>query len=119
MTSVYLSSGLANNKGADQPTHSHSLISAFDFRSFESIISRPSVAKETGLSLALSKTPKTDLFCVKAQIHYSGSLLLFLFTTAFSFGCCKKLLTCFRLRIEYGQLNQSKSRLNVNRMQLP
>ena len=62
MTSVYLSSGLVNNKGADQPAHPHSLISAFVFRSFESIISKLSVAKETGLSLALSKTPKTGLF---------------------------------------------------------
>ena len=61
MTSVYLSSGLVNNKGADQPTHSHSLISAFVFRSFESIISRPSVAKETGLSLALSRPKFTIL----------------------------------------------------------
>ena len=99
MTSVYLSSGLVNNKGADQPTHLHSLISALVFRSFESIISRLSEAKETGLSLALSKTPKTGLFCFKAQIHYSRSLLLFLFTAAFSFGCFKKLLTCFSLRI--------------------
>ena len=99
MTSVYLSSGLVNNKGDNQPTHSHSLISAFVFRSFESIISRLSVAKETSLSLALSKTPKTGLFCVEALINYSRSLLLFLFTTAFSFGCFKKLLTCFRLRI--------------------
>ena len=88
-----------NNKGADQPTNSHSLISAFLFRSFESIISRLSVAKEAGLSLALSKTPKTGLFCVEAKIHYSQSLLLFLFTTAFSFGCFKKLLACFRLKI--------------------
>ena len=53
MTSVYLSSGLVNNKGVDQPAHPHSLISAFVFRSFESIISRLSVALETGLSLAL------------------------------------------------------------------
>ena len=53
MTSVYLSSGIVNNKGADQPAHQHSLISAFVFRSFESIISRLSVAMETGLSLAL------------------------------------------------------------------
>ena len=53
MTSVYLSSGLVNNKGADQPAHPHSLISAFVFRSFESIISRLSVAMETSLSLAL------------------------------------------------------------------
>ena len=53
MMSVYLSSGLVNNKGADQPAHPHSLISAFVIRSFESIIFRLSVAKETGLSLAL------------------------------------------------------------------
>ena len=53
MTSVYSSSGLVNNKGADQPAHPHSLISAFVFYSFESIIPRLSVAMETGLSLAL------------------------------------------------------------------
>ena len=62
---MYLSSGLVNNKGADQPAHPHSLISAFAFRSFESIISRLSVIKEIGLSLAFSKTPKTGLFCVE------------------------------------------------------
>ena len=66
MTSVYLASGLVNNKGADQPAHPHSLIISFVFRSFESIISRHSVAADTGLSLALSKTPKTGLFCVEA-----------------------------------------------------
>ena len=66
MTSVNLSSGLVNNNGTDQPAHPHSLISAFVLRSFESIISKLSVAKETGLSLALSKTPKTGLFCVEA-----------------------------------------------------
>ena len=32
--------GFANNKGADQPVHPHSLISAFVIRLFESIISR-------------------------------------------------------------------------------
>ena len=61
MMSVYLSSGLVKNKGADQSAHPRSLISAFVFRSFENIISRLSVAKETGLSLALSKTPNTGL----------------------------------------------------------
>ena len=30
--------GFANNKGADQPVHLHSLISAFDIRFLESII---------------------------------------------------------------------------------
>ena len=87
---MYLSSVLVNNKGADQPAHPHSLISALAFRSFESIISRLSVIKETGLSLALSKTPKTGLFCVEA-LYYSRSLLLFLFPAAYSFGCFKKL----------------------------
>ena len=66
MASVHLSSGLVNNKGADQHVHPHSLIGAFVFHSFESIISRLSIVKETGLSLALSKTPKTGLFCVEA-----------------------------------------------------
>ena len=79
-----------NNKGADQPAHPHSLISAFAFRSFKSIISRLSVIKETGLSLALSKTLKTGLFCVEA-FYYSRSLLLFLFPAAYSFGGFKKL----------------------------
>ena len=53
MTSVYLSSGLVNNKGTYQPAHPHSLISTFVFRSFENIISRLSVAMETDLSFAL------------------------------------------------------------------
>ena len=52
MTSVYLSSGLMNNKGADQPAHPQS-DQRICFGSFESIISRLSVAMETGLSLAL------------------------------------------------------------------
>ena len=34
MTSVYLSSGHVNNKGADQPAHPRSLISTFVFRFF-------------------------------------------------------------------------------------
>ena len=54
MTSVYLSSGLVNNKGTDQPAHRRSLIRAFVFHLFESIISRLSVAKETGLNLLFS-----------------------------------------------------------------
>ena len=32
--------GVVNNKGAEQPGHSHSLISAFVFRFLESIISK-------------------------------------------------------------------------------
>ena len=58
-----LSSGFAINKGADQPAHPHSLISAFIISLLESIISKVassfSVAERTGLSLALSGTPNT------------------------------------------------------------
>ena len=63
----------ANNKGADQPAHPHSLISAFVVRCLDSIISLDSmaeisrlqlasVAAQAGLCLAWSKTPE-DMFC--------------------------------------------------------
>ena len=71
--------GFANNKGADQPAHPHSLISAFVIHLLKSIISRlatseislfylVSVAEETCLSLALSETPKTG-FLTSSPIH--------------------------------------------------
>ena len=44
------------------------------------LVSRLSIVKETGLSLALSKTRKTGLFCVEAYFFYSRSLLLFLYS---------------------------------------
>ena len=78
---MYLSSGRVNNKGADQPAHPHSLISAFAFRSFESIISRLSVIKETGLSLALSKTRVGShvvfawIRCTDVRIHCTDILI--------------------------------------------
>ena len=67
---------VANNKGADQPVHMCSLISAFVIRLMESIISRlasseistvwlVSVAERTGSSLALSETPKTGFLMVR------------------------------------------------------
>ena len=37
---VFGGGGVANNKGADQPVHTRSLISAYVFRLVESIISR-------------------------------------------------------------------------------
>ena len=70
----------ANNKSADQPAHSRSLISAFVFCSLESIISKLAtseisifylvpVAEQAGLNLTLSETPKTNRFSrVAAQI---------------------------------------------------
>ena len=69
----------ANNKVADQPAHSRSLISAFVVHSLNSIISLvsrsevsrfllASVAAQAGLCLALSETPE-DTFCrVVAQM---------------------------------------------------
>ena len=71
--------GFVNNKGADQPAHPHSLISAFVIHTLESNIFKLatgefkifyllSVAEETGLSLALSETPE-DRFCrIEAHI---------------------------------------------------
>ena len=69
----------ANNKGADQPAHPHSLISAFVFRCLDSIIpllaiaeiSSPlivSVAEQTGLSLTCSQTPEDRFSLDKAHI---------------------------------------------------
>ena len=73
--------GFANNTGADQPAHPRSLISAFVFRVLESTISKlatseisffllVSVAKQTGLNLTLSETPKTG-FLATRYIYYS------------------------------------------------
>ena len=62
-----------NNKGADQPAHSRSLINAFVIRVLESTISKlatseisvfliVSVAEQDGLKLTLSENPE-DRFC--------------------------------------------------------
>ena len=62
----------ANNKGADQPAHPHSLISAFVVCCLDSIISLDSIAEisrrqlapvavQAGLSLTWLKTPKTHV----------------------------------------------------------
>ena len=61
---------VANNKGADQPAHPRSLISAFVFLFLKSITSKlvtseistfqlVSVAEQAGLNLTLLETPKT------------------------------------------------------------
>ena len=69
----------ANNKGADQPAHPRSLISAFAVRCLDGIISLDSIAEisrtklasvaaQVGLCLAGSETPE-DTFCrVVAQL---------------------------------------------------
>ena len=66
----------ANNKGADQPAHPRSLISAFVIHCLDSIISLvsisevsslylASVAVQAGLSLTWSKTPKTGFLVTR------------------------------------------------------
>ena len=66
----------ANNKGADQPAHPRSLISAFVVRCLDSIIPLVSifeisclylvsVTAQTGLSLPWSQTPKTDFLMMR------------------------------------------------------
>ena len=68
----------ANNTGADQPAHPRSLISAFVIRFLERTICKPaigeisifllvSVAEETGLKLALLKTPKTGFLATRPK----------------------------------------------------
>ena len=79
--------GFANNKGADQPAHPHSLISTFVIRLLKSIISKlatseisissiVSVAKQAGLGMTLVSglltTEHKDPNCPK----YPGDLLL-------------------------------------------
>ena len=78
----------ANNKGADQPAHPRSLISAFVVRCLDSMKSLDSIAEisrlklafvaaQAGLCLAWSETPE-DSFCrVEALILYT--MLCFLY----------------------------------------
>ena len=68
--------GFANNEGADQPGHPHSLISTFVTRFLKSNISKlatskfsifylVSVAEQVGLNLALWDTPKTGFLAAR------------------------------------------------------
>ena len=72
-----LSSGSANNKGADQPAHPRRLLSTFVIRCLESIISKlasneisifqlVSVVEETGLCLAMSEAPETGFVAMRS-----------------------------------------------------
>ena len=69
----------ANNKGADQPAHPRSLISAFVVRCLDSIISLGSIAgisrlwlasvtEQAGFSLTWSEIPKTG-FLVTSLVY--------------------------------------------------
>ena len=68
---------LANNKGAEQPAHPRSLISAFIGNHMNRILSKlatylVSVAEDTGLSLALSETLKTGFVAWRPNLISSG-----------------------------------------------
>ena len=91
----------AHNKGADQPAHPRSLISAFVVRCLDSImhilpiddISRlylACVSEQTGLSLTWSKTPKTG-FLVTRFTLFPSQLFVFLFHLVSSVECRNRL----------------------------
>ena len=72
----------ANNKGADQPAHPHSLISIFFVRFLDSTISLVSIseisslylaseAEQAGLSLHWSQTPETGFLVMRLTIFMS------------------------------------------------
>ena len=74
-----------NNKGADQPAHPHSLISAFVVHCLDSIISRvsiseisslylASVAAQSGLCLTWSQTLKTGFLVTRLIIIVETSI---------------------------------------------
>ena len=76
----------ANNKGADQPAHPRSLISAFVVRCLDSVMSLvsvtklsslvlASVAEQAGLSLTWSETPEDTFSHDEAQIYFPNILL--------------------------------------------
>ena len=71
----------ANIKGADQPAHTHSLISTFVIRLLKSIIFKlasckisVSIAEQVGLSLTRSETTKPGFLATKAYM-IKGSII--------------------------------------------
>ena len=74
-----------NNKAADQPAHTRSLISAFVIRLWKNILSGHAssdcssfqlvpVAEKTGLSIALSETPKTVFLATRPNVQSSEQI---------------------------------------------
>ena len=87
----------ANNKGADQPAHPRSLISAFVFRCLESVMSLvsvtkisssmlASVAEQASLSLTWSETPEDTFSHDDAHIN-----------NRYVYYSCKKTVICLHL----------------------
>ena len=78
----------ANNKGADQPAHPHSLISTFFVRCLDSIIPVLakskisilylfSVTEKAGLSVAWLQTPKTGFLMTRPKFQVHQNLFYF------------------------------------------
>ena len=67
----------ANNKGADQPAHPYSLISAFVFRCLDSIISLVSISEISSLYLA-SVAAQASLCLTWSQTLKTGFLVTWL-----------------------------------------
>ena len=76
----------ANNKGADQPAHPRSLISAFVVRCLDNVMSLicvskssslilGSVAEQASLSLIWSETPEDTFPHDKARISWNISII--------------------------------------------
>ena len=112
----------ANNTSADQPAHPCSLISAFVIHLLKSIISRlatseislfylVSVTEETGLSLALSETPKTmtGFVATRPICDYMEIITLPVF-------CFQSFEECQKIMVERGNLFLKK--LAVSRQKI-
>ena len=67
----------ANNKGADQPAHPHSLISAFVIRCLDSIILPVSISEMSGLQL-VSIVEQVGSSFIWSQTRKSGFLVTML-----------------------------------------
>ena len=102
--------GFANNKGADQPVHPCSLISAFVIRLLESIISRlatgevsifqlVSVGEQNKLNLHLLETPKTGFVATRPKCAKNQNPMnwLTIFLPVTTYVLCSSCLLMFLL----------------------
>ena len=115
LTHVNLSSGFANNKGADQPAHPHSLISAFVIRLLESIITKlatneisifylASVAEQASLDMT-GRKPRRQVFSRQGPYKCSSSLEKLILSRGYkTFSCLTQLIMKFIMFINVKML---------------
>ena len=78
----------ANNKGADQPAHPRSLISAFFFRCLDSVMSLVSVTKISSLMLAsVAEQASLSLTWKLPKTRFLMTRLIYIQTVLDSFIC--------------------------------